>query len=336
MSPIRVLVVDDSPLVRSWLTDAIAAQPGFAVVGTAANGVEAAHRTAELAPDVVTMDLRMPESDGFAGIAHIMATRPTPILVLTVEPGEPNTFRALSLGALDLMEKPAVLHEPRQFGALLAARLRLLAGTPVIRHVRGHRERLAVPPREARRVSLLAIAASLGGPRALGQLLKSLPSPFPVPIVVVQHMADGFTTGLTRWLAQDTGREVREARDGEKLAPGPVLFAPAGKHLRVSRDAVHLDEGPPERGFRPSANPFFRSVAATFGGSACGVILTGMGDDGAEGLRALREAGGFTVAQDEATCAVFGMPRAAIEAGAVDLVLPLDRIGAALAEVAAC
>ncbi len=333
VSRIRVLVVDDSPIASAWICDALSTQPGFHVVGTAANGLEAARRTVELTPDVVTMDLRMPDSDGFVGIARIMASRPTPILVLTVEPAEPNTFRARSLGALDLMEKPASLHEPRAFGAELASRLRILAGTPVIRHVRGMRARSAPQPRD-RGISLLAIAASLGGPRALGHLLKALPAPFPAPIVVVQHMADGFTGGLTRWLTQETGREVREAIHGEPRAPGPVLVAPAGRHLRVTRDAVLLDDGPPERGFRPSANPFFRSVAEAFGNGACGVILTGMGDDGAEGLRAVREAGGVTMAQDEATCAVFGMPRAAIEAGAVDRVLPLDRIAAAVEEVA--
>lgn len=333
LNPIRVLVADDSPFVREWICTTLAATPGFAVVGTASNGAEAARLTVQLQPDVVTMDLRMPTSDGFEGIARIMAERPTPILVLTAEPAEPNTFRALSLGALDLIEKPALGQQDR-FGHELVERLRLLAGTPVIRHVRGGRSRRAAsrPDRSGRRFDLVAIAASLGGPRALGVLLKSLPPEFPVPVVVVQHMADGFTAGLTRWLTQETGRTVREATDGERLHPGSVLVAPAGRHLLVERSRVRLDDGPPQHGFRPSATPLFRSVAASYGPRACGVILTGMGNDGADGLKELRDAGGYTLAQDEATCAIFGMPRAAIEAGAVERVLPLDEIGPALLE----
>ncbi|WP_373049561.1 chemotaxis-specific protein-glutamate methyltransferase CheB [Vulgatibacter sp.] len=332
LKTIRVLVVDDSPLIRAWICDALARQPGVTVVGTAASGEEATARTIELAPDVITMDLQMPRSDGFDGIASIMALRPTPILVLTAESVEPNAFRALSLGALDLLPKPAT-QEQRDFGARLAERLRLLAGTPVIRHVRGKRDRNVAVALQRQPVALVAIAASLGGPRALGQLLKALPVPYPLPVVVVQHMAEGFTAGLTRWLSHEGRREVREAEDGEPLVAGTVLVAPAGKHLTVSREAVHLDDGPPQHGFRPSATPFFHSVAKSFGARACGVVLTGMGDDGALGLKALRDAGGSTIAQDEATCAVFGMPRAAIAAGAVEQVLPLDGIAAALAEV---
>jgi two-component system chemotaxis response regulator CheB len=332
---VRVLVVDDSPLVRAWIADSLAAQPGLEVVGTAGDGIQAAERNATLRPDVITMDLRMPGADGFAGIARIMAEHPTPILVLTAEPAAPNAFRALSLGALDLLPKPGAPGEEPGYALRLAQRLRLLAGTPVIRHVRGIRETRPAPAPARRKVELLAIAASLGGPRALGRLLKDLPADYPVPIVVVQHMADGFTAGLVRWLGQETGREVREAEDGEPLVAGPILFAPAGRHLQVSRDAVHLDAGPPQHGFRPSATPLFRSVASAFGSRACGVVLTGMGDDGADGLRALRDAGGFTIAQSQESCAVFGMPRAAIEAGAVEQVLPLERIAAMLAEVVA-
>jgi len=335
-SPVRVLVVDDSPLIRAWMAEVIAQQAGFEVVGTAGDGMEACTRTAQLRPDVVTMDLRMPNADGFTGIARIMAERPTPILVLTAEPLAPNSFRALSLGALDVMQKPTSPDE-RTFGPALAARLRLLAGTPVIRHVRGLREDRPPPQPVAPRgrTEIVAIAASLGGPRAMGRLLKQIPREHKVPIVVVQHMADGFTTGLVRWLCQETGHDVREAEDGEALTPGPIRFAPAGKHLLVRRGSLHLDEGPPQHGFRPSATPLFRSVARAFGATACGVILTGMGDDGSDGLRALRDAGGYTLAQSADSCAVFGMPRAAIEAGAVERVMPLEQIAATLAEVVA-
>ena len=335
-STVRVLVVDDSPLIRAWMAEVIGQQPGFEVVGTAGDGMEACARTAALRPDVVTMDLRMPNADGFTGIARIMAERPTPILVLTAEPLATNSFRALSLGALDVMQKPTSPDEA-QFGAALAGRLRLLAGTPVIRHVRGvrHDRPAPAPVRGRGRTGIVAIAASLGGPRALGRVLKQIPKDHRVPIVVVQHMADGFTAGLVRWLGLETGHEVREAEDGEALRPGPILFAPAGRHLQVKRGTVHLDTGPPQHGFRPSATPLFRSVASAFGSTACGVILTGMGDDGSDGLRELRDAGGFTIAQSADSCAVFGMPRAAIEAGAVEQVLSLDQIAVTLAEVVA-
>lgn len=332
---VRVLVVDDSPLVREILAAVLAEAPGCEVVGFASSGAEAAQRALELRPDVITMDLQMPGSDGFDGIARIMAEAPTRILVLSAERGEIAAFRALSLGALDLLEKPAADSDLAHYGEQLRTRLKLLASVPVIRHVRGKRPlRPEPPPRQ--RVELVAIAASLGGPRALTALFKSLPPSFPVPIVVVQHMAEGFTEGLTRWIRQETRLDVREARDGEPLEPGTILFAPAGKHLLIERGLARLDDGPPVHGFRPSATPLFRSTARAYGARACGVILTGMGDDGADGLVELKAAGGTTLAQDEATCAVFGMPRAAIEAGAIHEVLPLDRIGAALTEVVRC
>lgn len=329
---VRVLVVDDSPIVREILTSILDRQEEFEVVGFAESGSEAARKAAALKPDVISMDLLMPETDGFEGIARIMAETPTPILVLTSERGEVAAFRALSLGALDLLEKPPADMDLASYGLQLRRRLRLLASVPVIRHMRGLKQPRPAPV-ATRRVELVAIAASLGGPRALTALFKSLPPDFGVPIAVVQHMAEGFTEGLTRWIRQETGRDVREAQEGEPLEPGMIRFAPAGKHLLLERGRARLEDGPPIHGFRPSATPLFRSAAKSYGPRACGVMLTGMGDDGADGLLELRQAGGTTIAQDEASCVVFGMPRAAIQVGAVETVLPLDRIGAALAEV---
>jgi two-component system chemotaxis response regulator CheB len=331
--PIRVLVADDSELFRELLARVVGADPGFEVVAVAADGNEAAAQARALKPDVITMDLNMPDADGFSGIARIMAETPTPILVLTVSREETVGFRALSLGALDLLEKPQATTDLDDYGRLLRSRLRLLAGVKVIRHVRGLRERAAAPPRRSGRADLVAIGASLGGPRALAALLRGLSPGLRAPIVIVQHIADGFTEGLASWLALETRLDVHEARDGEPLVPGAVILAPTGRHLVVTEGTARLSDAPPVETFKPSVTTLLVSAARAYGARACGVILTGMGRDGAEGLKAIRDAGGPTLVQDEATSAVFGMPRAAIELGAADRILPLDEIPRALAEL---
>lgn len=331
--PVRVLVADDSEIFRELLSKVIAADPAFEVVAAAGDGNTAAKMARELKPDVVTMDLNMPDADGFSGIARIMAETPTPILVLTADRQEVVGFRALSLGALDILEKPAANADLSDYGQLLRSRLRLLAGVKVIRHLRGLRERRAAVPALPGRADLVVIGASLGGPRALATLLRGLSRDFPVPIAIVQHIADGFTEGLASWLAQESRLDVREAVDGEALQPGRVLLAPTGRHLILARGRAHLSDAPPVETFKPSVTPLFLSAARSYGARCCGVILTGMGRDGADGMKALKEAGAHTIAQDEATSAVFGMPRAAIELGAVDRVLPLEEIPRALLEV---
>ncbi len=331
--PIRVLVADDSELFRELLARVVAEERGFEVVAVAADGNEAALLARTLRPDVITMDLNMPDADGFSGIARIMAETPTPILVLTGNPAEAVGFRALSLGALDILEKPQATADLGEYGVLLRSRLRLLAGVKVIRHLRGLRERQPAPTRAAARVELVAVGASLGGPRALASLLRGLPDSFAAPIVVVQHIADGFTEGLASWLASESRLHVREARDGDPLRSGRVLVAPSGRHLLVGDGVARLSDAPPVDTFKPSVTPLFLSAARRYGARACGVLLTGMGRDGAEGLRAIKDARGPTLVQDEATSAVFGMPRAAIELGAADRVLPLDEIARVLLEL---
>ena len=331
--PIRVLVADDSALFRDLLSTLIGAQPGFRVVAVAANGDDAAAQARRHRPDVITMDLSMPDSDGFAGIATIMAEVPTPILVLTANRAERVGFKALALGALDILEKPGAAEDLAAYGAVLRHKLRLLAGVPVIRHVRGlQRTRFAGPDRRAR-AELVAIGASLGGPHALATILKALPLTFPAPVVVVQHIADGFTEGLADWLSAEGPLPVRVAKDGDPLQAGRVLLAPSGSHLLVEEREVRLSGGAPVDTFRPSVTPLFESAARSFGARTCGVLLTGMGRDGAAGLLTLRATGATTVAQDEATSAVFGMPRAAIELGAVDRILPLEEIARTLEEL---
>jgi two-component system chemotaxis response regulator CheB len=331
--PVRVLVADDSELFRELLCGVVRADRGFELSGVARDGAEAAALARRLRPHVITMDLNMPEADGFSGIARIMAETPTPILVLSASPSEAAGFRALSLGALDILEKPRAEADLSEYGRVLRARLRLLAGVRVIRHPRGLREHSSLSPRAAGPVELVVVGASLGGPRALAAILGRLPASFPAPLAVVQHIAEGFTEGLARWLDQETELEVAEARDGEPLRSGRVLLAPSGRHLLVGEGAVHLSDAPPLETFRPSVTPLFTSAAASYGRRACGVLLTGMGRDGALGLKAIQQAGGTALVQDEATSVVFGMPRAAIELGAADRVLPLDEIARALGEL---
>jgi len=331
--PIRVLLADDSELFRELLSGVVASDPAFEVVGVAGDGDTAAAMARQLQPDVITMDLNMPDADGFSGIARIMAETPRPILVLTANPAETVGFKALSLGALDIIEKPAPEADLDQYGQTLRSRLRLLAGVKVIRHLRGLRDRNRPAVRLPGKADLVVVGASLGGPRALAALLRSLPPDFPVPIAVVQHIAEGFTEGLASWLAQESHLQVREARDGEVLRPGTVVLAPTGRHLVVGTGIAELSDAPPVDTFKPSVTPLFLSAARHYGARCCGVILTGMGRDGAVGMKALKAAGASTLAQDEATSAVFGMPRAAIELGAVDRVLPLDEIPKALVEL---
>lgn len=331
--PIRVLVADDSELFREVLADVVSAEPGFEVVATAADGDAAAALTKTLRPDVITMDLHMPDADGFSGIARIMAETPTPILVLTANREESVGFRALSLGALDILEKPQAKADLEDFGHLLRSRLRLLAGVKVIRHLRGLRDRRVPAPRAAARPEIVVVGASLGGPRALATLLRGLPAGFPVPIAVVQHIADGFTEGLANWLATESRLRVSEARDGEPLRAGRVVLAPTGRHLLVGDGVARLSDAPPVDTFKPSVTPLFLSAARVYGARTCGILLTGMGRDGADGLRAIKKAGGVTLAQDEGTSAVFGMPRAAIEAGAVERILPIEDIPRVLLEL---
>ena len=331
---VRVLLADDSPLFREMLTRIVGAEPGFEVVAAARNGEEAARLVQALRPDVVTMDLQMPGADGFSGIARIMADVPTPILVLSSLPAQAVGFQALSLGALDILEKPRADADLAAYGQLLRSRLRLLSGVKVIRHPRGLRRPGAPGRRAGTRADVVAVGASLGGPRALATLLRRLPGDFAAPIAVVQHIADGFTEGLAAWLDQECALAVRVARDGDLLEAATVLVAPAGRHLLVGRSRVRLSDDPPVEGFRPSVTPLFLSAAQAHGPRACGVLLTGMGRDGADGLAELRRAGGHAIAQDETSSAIFGMPRAAIAAGAADQVLALDDIPRALLELA--
>lgn len=357
---LAVVIVDDSPVQRRFLRAAVEADGNATVVGEARNGKEAVALVERLRPSVVLMDLDLPVMSGIEAIERIMASTPTPILVCSgfVEgPANGNALEALAAGAVDVLAKPG----PADAGALdayadvLRGRLRVAARIRVIRHPRGRmhasgsvprrvlagtadRRPLeesrspAVPSASTSPVRLVAVGASTGGPQALLTLLGGLPVDLEQAVVVVQHMAEGFIPGLATWLDGLVPLPVVVGASGRRLEPGTVTIAPSGGNLIVQDDRLRVMCVPPEPGqfHVPGIDATFTSVASALGASACGVLLTGMGRDGAAGLRFMRECGAVTIGQDEATSAVYGMPAAAAALDAVEHQLPLDRIAAAV------
>ena len=351
---IRVVLVDDSPSVRAVLRRFLSRTEDLVVVGDAEDGERAVAAVVELQPDVVVMDLQMPVMDGLVAIERIMARRPTPILVLSSRANRnqmQTAFEAMKRGAIEVLPKP----EDTGSWQLLADSLPevVRAAAAAARPARGGRkatpartEEAAAPPavsaagrpnarRPDRPVRWVAIGASTGGPAALRELFDELPADLAVSILVVQHIAAGFEAGLADWLNKEFPHDVRLARDGETPAAGAVRLAPAGSHLRLEANGkLGLDAATPaRRGHKPSVDDLFHSVALAAPRESVGVLLTGMGSDGVEGLLALRAAGGITVAQDEASSVVFGMPRVALERGAADLAMPPREIARWLARI---
>ena len=357
-----VVVVDDSAVQRRFLRVALESDPDATVVGEARDGKEAVALVERLRPSVVLMDLDLPVMSGIEAIERIMAGSPTPILVCSgfVEGvARANALAALAAGAVDVLAKPGPSDATRmdEYAEVLRKRARVAARVRVIRHPRGRlrpdagerspvltatttRRPLAaevsVPRQPAvRDVALIAVGASTGGPQALLTLLAGLPADLQQAVVVVQHMAAGFIPGLASWLDDLVPLPVVVGESGRRLARGTVTIAPSGGNLLVQDDRLRTVCTPPEPGqfHVPGIDATFRSVAAALGPAACGVLLTGMGRDGAAGLLSMRRRGAVTVGQDEASCAVYGMPAAAAAAGAVEHVLPLDRIAATVLEV---
>lgn len=331
--PVRVLVVDGSPAVRRVLVSQLATDAGIQLAGETGSGAEALRMAVELSPDLVTIDMDLPGMDWLDVIERIMTERPVPILVLTDRADADAAFAALAKGALEVMEKP----RPKSPPALLTRRVRLLAGVKVITHLRRDRKpaaataRRAGSPVSAAMKGAVAIASSTGGPRALAAILSGLPSDFPAPVLVAQHMAEGFCTGMVEWLNAVSRLPVRMGEHGAVMEPGRVYVSPSERNMAAGADGrlVLLERGPGEI-YRPSCDALLASAADAFGAACVGVILTGMGSDGADGMSRIRAAGGVTIAQDEGSSVVFGMPKAAIDRGCVDLVLTLDKIAAEL------
>ncbi|MFH1562128.1 MAG: chemotaxis response regulator protein-glutamate methylesterase [Nitrospirota bacterium] len=337
---VKVLIVDDSAVIREAILNTLESEEGIKVIGTASNGKEAIDLIPELKPDIITMDIVMPIMDGLTATEHIMAYHPTPILVITsLLPQDMKiAFKVLNAGALDVIERPTIseLSKPAsKIRKQLIDKVKLFAGVKVITHLGGRlpKKEISVGPVEQVgpigqvHFKIIAIASSTGGPKTVRKILAKLPKDFSIPIVIVQHISPGFTKGLVDWWNNECAIEIKEGKDGEKLCKGTVYVAPSYVNMTVTKDEkIKLEDTPPVGGHKPSGNVLLSSVAKVYGQSAIGIILTGMGDDGAIGIKAIREAGGFTIAEDEASCAIFGMPKVAIEMGVIDKVLPLDAI----------
>jgi two-component system, chemotaxis family, protein-glutamate methylesterase/glutaminase len=340
-APLKVLVADDSPTARELLVQILRADPGLVIVGEAHNGLEAVEMTGRLRPDVVTMDIRMPVMDGFEATRRIMVETPTPIVIISSAYDARDvevSMHALRVGALTVLPKPPGPGAPG-FDDARRHLVQTVKAMAAVKVVRRWRERPAQTPgtvvaRRGVRPRIVAMAASTGGPAALARILADMPADFALPLMVVQHIAAGFVEGLAAWLNTSSPLSVRVAGTGEPLQPGVVYLAPDDHHLTVAdRFRIAIPQTPPLSGFRPSASIMFESVAHVFGASTVAVILTGMGDDGVAGLRAVRTAGGRILAQDAETSVVFGMPGAAVTEGLADAALPLDAIAPRLQEL---
>jgi len=338
MKRIRVLIADDSATMCTVLSSLLAQYPDIDLVGCARDGEQAVEMAVALLPHVITMDVQMPRMNGLEAIQRIMEMAPSRILaVCSVKEGEVDlSFRAMAAGALELVAKPEAgpRYDLAAWGQKLVESIRLMAEVPVVRRRNASTQARASVVRSGRVVEAIAIAASTGGPQALVTILEALPTTMPVPILIAQHMAPGFVSGFARWLSQVTPMSVTMPRPGDVCRPGHVYLPPDGHDLTVARGGV-LAVTPSSEMHCPSADRLLTSLARAYGARGAGLVLTGMGDDGARGLLAIHEANGTTLAQDEESSVVYGMPRAAVEMGATLVQLPLAAIAHELLQMTA-
>lgn len=345
MSKIRVLVVEDSLTARKHLVEVLRADPELEVAGEAEDGKRAIELCRTLRPDVITLDMMLPLMSGVEVTEYLMAYSPTPILIVSSSTNRGELFKtydALAAGAVDVFEKPTGNDPDGVWERDLVSKVKIVSRIRVITHIRGKLGSSGRPPADpvgvairdsATRKSIIAIGGSTGGPAAIVEILRGLPPGFPIPILLVIHIGDLFSAAFAEWLDGQSKLPVRYARDGETLpalGQAGVVMAPSGLHLVVQRGKLRLSSDRERNSCRPSVDVLFESLAKELGGETAACLLTGMGRDGAAGLLALRHAGALTIAQDEASSVVFGMPGEAVGIGAVDRVLPLDQIAAAL------
>lgn len=346
-APVRVMIVEDSPVVRQLLTHIVSRDPRFTVAAAVPSGEEALQEIGRVRPDVVSMDIRLPGIDGLETTRRIMGEHPTPVVVIADAVADASlkiSMNALRAGALSVVEKPVGLasEDYERVAKDICTQLFIMSSVPVIRRREIGGRPPAAAPQAVRAaqpfagVGFLALAASTGGPPALAKVLDALPADFPAPVLIVQHMGAAFMEGFAHWLDGLTKLRVGVAVDGETAAPGRVYVAPGDRHLAVGAGGVlKLNRDPPVGGQRPSASILLQSLARSAGPQTVGVVLTGMGEDGATGLLELRKAGGHTIVEHPSTAVVNGMPAAAARLGAAREVLPLDGVAPRILELAA-
>lgn len=345
---VRVLVVDDSAFMRKILTDLLQSDPSITVIGTARDGQDGVEKSLALQPDVITLDIEMPKLDGYGALREIMARRPTPVVMVSslTRAGAEATIRSLALGAVDFVGKPSGsisldMHVARE--ELVAKVKEAAKATPRYRRVLGDLPAIrrevnqpVVPAPEADRPprKLVVIGCSTGGPGALHHIVPRMPADLAAGVLVVQHMPPGFTRSLASRLDEISAIRVKEAEEGDRVACGQVLVAPGGYHMVVDADGrVRLNQEPALHGVRPAVDKTLESVVPLWGSRMIGVILTGMGYDGARGIAQLRKQGGRTIAEDASTCVVYGMPKVVVEMGLAEQVLPVHEIAEAIARL---
>jgi two-component system chemotaxis response regulator CheB len=333
---IRVMLVDDSTLVRDMIRSILESEEGIVVVGEASNGAEAIAKVALLKPDIVTMDIEMPVMGGLEAIERIISEHPVPILVVTALTGVRTAFAAISKGALDVIEKPDISPENVQ---KLIHKIRYLSKVDISAHLQAAGSRgkskavcsTVAAPKGIQKSGIVAIAASTGGPQAIHSILSNLPAAFPYPIVITQHIAEGFTQGMVEWLNSGTELTVVMAGNTTRLLPGYVYVNPAEHSMRVTElGLIILGDLDPGQVYHPSCNTLLTSVATSYRRTAIGLIMSGMGDDGVSGMQAIKLAGGITLAQDAKSSVVYGMNRLAVECGCIQKVTALAGIPAEL------
>ncbi|QTA82101.1 Protein-glutamate methylesterase/protein-glutamine glutaminase [Desulfonema limicola] len=328
MKPIRVLIVDDSIFAREFIADLLSNDKDIQIAGHAGNGYEAIQKAAKLKPDIITMDIDMPAMDGLESIKHIMQSNAVPILVVTSKTDIDTAYHAISNGALEIVEKPG--YDTGDYYEFIN-KIKLLSKVRVIPNIHYAKKPVithsALKDKTRGSDKIIAIASSTGGPRALSLLLTALPPDFEPPVVIAQHIADDFAEGMAQWLDKVVKLKVRIGKPGDIIKPGNIYLSQSEKHMKIdTRKRIALQDRSPQDIYFPSGNVLLSSAGRVYKKDCIGIILTGMGDDGTAGIRTIKESGGTTIAQDENSSVIFGMPKKAIESGFIDKVLPIDKI----------